>query len=53
MDEEEGDTDVESDVELDGNRQLDLGLDLEQNGNLDSDLLSDSEEGAGSAEKFQ
>ena len=52
-DEEEGDIDGESDVELDGNGQPDLDLDVEHNDNLESDLLSDSEEGAGSAEEFQ
>ena len=37
--------DDESDVELDGNDQLDLDLDLEHNADdLESDLLSDSEE---------
>ena len=38
VDEEEGDIDDESDVELDGNDQLDLGLDFEQN---NDDLESD------------
>ena len=51
---EEGDIDDESDVELDGNDQLDLDLDLEHNyDDLESDLLSDSEDRAGSAEDFQ
>ena len=46
--------DDETDVELDGNDQLDLGLDSEHNdGDLKSDLLSDSEDRAGSAEEFQ
>ena len=41
VDEEEGDIDDESDVELDGNDQLDL--DSEHNDDdLESDLLSDS-----------
>ena len=54
VDEEEGDTDVETDVELDGNDQLDLDLDLEHNdGDLQSDLLSNSEDRAGCAEEFQ
>ena len=49
---EEGDIDDESDVELDGNDQLDL--DSEHNDDdLKSDLLSDSEDRAGSAEDFQ
>ena len=38
VDEEEGDIDDESDVELDGNDQLDLDLDSEHNDdNLESD----------------
>ena len=50
---EEGDIDNESDVELDGNDQLDLDLDSEHNDdNLESDLLSDSMDRAGSAEDF-
>ena len=54
IDEEAGDIDVETDVELDGNDQLDLELDSEHNdGDLESDYLSDSEDRAGSAEKFQ
>ena len=53
VDEEKGDVDDESDVELDGNNQLDLDLDLEHNDNdLESDLLSDSEDRAGSAEEI-
>ena len=52
--EEEGDIDDESDVQLDGNDQLDRDLDSEHNDNdLESDLLSDSEDTAGSAEDFQ
>ena len=48
-----GDVDDESDVELDGNDQLDLDLDSEHNDDdLESDLLSDSEDRAGSAEDF-
>ena len=44
----------ESDVELDGNDQLDLYLDLEHNeDDLESDLLSHSEDRAASAEEFQ
>ena len=51
---EEGDIDDESGVELDGNDQVDLDLDSEHNDhNLESDLLSDSEDRAGSAEDFQ
>ena len=38
VDEEKGDVDDESDVELDGNNQRDLDLDLEHN---DDDLESD------------
>ena len=54
VDEEEGDLDDESDVELDGNDQLDLDLDSQHNdNNLGSDLFSDSEDRAGSAEEFQ
>ena len=49
----EGDIDGESGVELDGNGQLDLDVDSEHNNYHESDLLSDSEEGAGSAEEFQ
>ena len=50
IDEEEGDIDC---VELDGNNLLDLDLDLKHNDDdLDSDLLSDSEDRAGSAEEF-
>ena len=52
--EEECDIDDESDVQLDGNDQLDRDLDSEHNDNdLESDLLSDSEDTAGSAEDFQ
>ena len=52
-DEGKGDIDDESDVELDGNDQLDLDLDSEHNDDdLESDLLSDSEDRAGSAEEF-
>ena len=52
VDEEEGDIDFDSDVELDGNEQTDL--DSEHNDDdLESDLLSDSEDRAGSAEEFQ
>ena len=43
----------ESDVELDGNDQLDLDLYSEHNDNLQLDLLSDTENRAGSAEEFQ
>ena len=53
IDEEEGDIDGETDVELDGNNLLDLDLDSEHNDDLESDLLSDSEDRAGSAEEFQ
>ena len=53
MDEEEGDIDYESDVELDGNDQPDLDLDLEHNDNLESNLLSNSKDRAGFAEEFQ
>ena len=53
VDEEEGDIDDESDVELDGNVQLDLELDSVHNDDLESDLLSDSKDRAGSAEEFQ
>ena len=54
VDEGKGDTDDESDVELDGNNQLDLDLDWEHNDDdLESDLLSDSGDRAGSAEQFQ
>ena len=53
VDEEKGDVDVESDVELDETNQLDLDLDSEHNeDDLESDLLSDSEDRAGSAEEF-
>ena len=53
VDEEKGDVDDESDVELDGNNQLDLDLDSEHNDDdLESDLLSDSEDRAGSAEEI-
>ena len=52
-DEGKGDVDDESDVELDGNDQLDLDLDSEHNhDDLESGLLSDSEDRAGSAEEF-
>ena len=52
VEKKEGDVDDKSDVELDGNDQLDL--DLEQNDNdLESDLLSDSEDSAENAEEFQ
>ena len=47
IDEEEGDIDEESGVELDGN-------DTEHNDDdLESDLLTDSEDRAGSAEESQ
>ena len=50
---EEGDIDDESDDEFDGKDQLDLDLDSERNDDdLESDLLSDSEDRAGSAEDF-
>ena len=52
-DEEEGDIDGESDVKLNGNDQLDLDLDSQHNDYLESDLLSDTENRAGSAEEFQ
>ena len=46
--------DDESDVALDGNDQLNLDLDSEHNDDdLELDLLSDSEDRAGSAEDFQ
>ena len=46
--------DDETNEELDGYDQLDLDLDSEHNdGDLESDLLSDSEDRAGSAEEFQ
>ena len=49
---EEGDIDDERDVELDGNDHLDL--DSEHNDdNIESDLIPDSEDRAGSAEEFQ
>ena len=44
---------TKSDVELDGNNQLDLDLDSEHNDDLESDLLSDSKYRAGCAEEFQ
>ena len=44
---------MKSDVELDGNDWLDLDLDSEHNDNFESDLLSESEDRAGSAEEFQ
>ena len=47
------DIDGESDVELDGNDQLDLDLDSEHNDYFESDLLSDTEDRASSAEEFQ
>ena len=53
VDEEEDDIDDESDVELDGNNQLDLDLDSEHDDHLESDVLSDSEDSAGSAEELQ
>ena len=52
VDEEEDDIDDESDVELDGNDQLDLDLAWEHNDDLESDLLSDTEDKADSAEEF-
>ena len=48
VDEEEGDKDDESDLQLDGNDQLDL--ETEHN---ESYLLSDSKDRAGFAEEFQ
>ena len=55
VDEEEDDIDDESDVELDGNDQLDLDLASEHNDDLESDLLSDSdtEDKADFAGEFQ
>ena len=53
VDEEEGDLDDESDVELDGNYQRDLNLDSEHNDyDIESDLFSDSDDKAGSAEEY-
>ena len=46
------DIDDESEVELDGNDQLNFDLDSEYNYD-DLDLLSDLEDRAGSAEEFQ
>ena len=51
-----GDIDDGSNVELDGNIQLDLDLDSEHSDNdddLESDLLSDIEDRTRSAEEFQ
>ena len=49
---EEGDIDGLSGVELDGNDQLDLDLESEHNdNNLESDLLFDSEDRAGSVQR--
>ena len=51
---EGGDMDDESDVELDGNYQLDLDLDSEHNDDdLESHLLFDSGDRVGSPEDFQ
>ena len=51
---EEDDIDDESDVGLDGNDLLDLDLHSEHNDDdLESNLLSDSEDRASSAEEFQ
>ena len=53
VDEEEGDIVDESNAEFDGNNQLDRDLDSEHNDDdFESDLLSDSEDRAGSAEEF-
>ena len=49
---EKSDTDNESDVELDWNDHLDL-ISVHNYDDLESDLLSDSEDTAGSAEDFQ
>ena len=54
VDEEKDDIDDESDVELGAKDELYLGLDSQHiNNDLQSDLLSDSEDRAGSAEEFQ
>ena len=56
VDEEAGDIDDKSDVALDGNDQLDLDLNYTWSSMTTtqvSDLLSDSEDRAGSAEEFQ
>ena len=53
VDEEEGDIDDESDVELDGHDQPDLDLDSEHNYDLESDLLSNSKDRAGFAEEYR
>ena len=53
VDEEEDDIDDERDVELDGKDQLDLDLASEHNDDLESDLLSDTEDRADFPEEFQ
>ena len=54
VDEEEGDIDDESDVELDENDEQDLDLDSEHDADdLGLDLLSDSEDTGGTADEFQ
>ena len=54
LDEEDGNIDDKSDVELDGNNQLDLDLDSAHNDNdPELDLLFNSEDRAPSAKKFQ
>ena len=53
VEEEEDDIDDESDVELDGNDQLDLDLASEHNDKVESDLLSYTEDRADSAEEFE
>ena len=45
--------DGEGDVELDRNDQLDLDLDSEHNDYLESELLSETEDRASSAEEIQ
>ena len=53
VDEEKVDVDDKSDVELGGNNQLDLDLDSEHSDDdLESDLLYDSKDRAGSAEEI-
>ena len=53
VDVEEDDIDDENGVELDGDDQLDLDLASEHNDEVESDLLSYTEDRADSAEEFE
>ena len=53
VDEEKGDRDDESDVELDGNNQLDLDLDLEHKTTILSQIYSPLQKNFSDPQLFQ